>query len=101
MHSSRRSGVFRTSGGEDVEIERRAVADDFDVVHDVARNVREATRSEAHHLVTDMKIDKTFEDVDDLLVGMRVRLELMTRLKPVQGKGGAVARKCLALDARP
>lgn len=91
--------IFWTRRGEYIEIEHGLIADNFRMMHDVWRNHGQAPGPEAHHLVTDMEIDRTGEDVDDLFVDMAVRLGLMAWMQAMQRNRSARAGKSLTFDA--
>src|SRR5690606_4151705 len=92
--------VFGTLRREHVEIQYRLVADHDAVMHHVGRHREQSARAEADALVADEEIDLALQDVDDLLVMVRMGARLVAGMQPMQRQGRTVAAERLALDAR-
>src|SRR5215203_2313185 len=94
-----RGSVFFPNRSEDIQVEHRLVTDHLPPMHDVWRNLQQASRTEDDALVADVETDVARDDINELLIGVLVGLRLVLRHELMQRHCRAGARKRLAHDA--
>jgi len=92
--------VVFSSRNKNVEVHAGLMASDSGEVFHVRGNDQETPWNQFRDLGANCKLGFSLHDIDDLLIGVRVRLGLVSGLQGIQGERASFCVKDLSLDAR-